>query len=584
MFGRARRRVLLIGEGRLADACARALDGGAERVIRRRDGIDARDAGNAERVILAGLAEPGPVVEALTQRRRRRSRPLPLVLVDAGARHERAGLGAGSAASAGLIRVQPLRVAERAARELLRCWPLHWGADPCFGQPIHLLVVGDDAFAEALVVQALRIGQYGEQRSTVTWVADAADDLRRRFTQAYPQAGEIASIHFQPSAAPVPPALPPAVPPVSMVVVGTEEPERALTQAIALRDRLTAEWSRSPPLLVEIGDAEPRGALAAWDGQLVPFSRLALALDRASLLDERGDELARVIHEHYRDTTEAQGRDPSTEAAGRPWQELAASYRDANRHQADHVWAKLAVTDCRAVPEERVESFAFAPIEVERLAMIEHARWAADRWLDGWSYAPERDNGRKHHPQLVPYQALSGPMKDLDRFAVRLVPTLLARSGLGVLRMLLVGVVSPPRSAREPSERSMRQILERLVARYPDRALIVASSLADAATRRFVRIAQDDFGAGFFLLLAEPIDGLLEGVGDGARERALALIARAERRVQLPDATAVQRWLGERAEILVDLGGEPIGDGAAAAAEKRVRVDPSGGLAWNFEY
>ena len=78
------------------------------------------------------------------------------------------------------------------------------------------------------------------------------------------------------------------------------------------------------------------------------------------------------------------------------------------------------MTDCQAVPESQVESFAFAPVEVERLAVIEHGRWAADRWLDGWSYAPTRDNARKHHPQLIPYQQLSGPMKDLDRFAVRL--------------------------------------------------------------------------------------------------------------------------------------------------------------------
>ena len=131
--------------------------------------------------------------------------------------------------------------------------------------------------------------------------------------------------------------------------------------------------------------------MADWDGQVMPFSWLRDACQPEVLLDHQGDELARVIHDHYQDSIAAQGRDPSEEPAGRPWEALPASYRNANRHQADHLWAKLAVTDCRAVPEELVESFAFAPLEGERLAIIEHARWAADRYLDGWSLTLDLD-------------------------------------------------------------------------------------------------------------------------------------------------------------------------------------------------
>jgi hypothetical protein len=166
-------------------------------------------------------------------------------------------------------------------------------------------------------------------------------------------------------------------------------------------------------------DATARGRIEDWDGQIIPVSYLREACRPAVLLDGRGDEVARTIHDHYRDSIAAQGRNPDGEPAGQPWELLATSYRQANRHQADHVWAKLAVTDARAVPEEMVDSFVLTPLEVERLAVIEHERWAADRHLDGWSYAPERDNQLKHHPQLIPYADLSEPMKDLDRFAVR---------------------------------------------------------------------------------------------------------------------------------------------------------------------
>jgi hypothetical protein len=338
-----------------------------------------------------------------------------------------------------------------------------------------------------------------------------------------------------------------------------------------------------------VGDHRPAGGLADWDGQLVPFSRFGLALERDTLLDGRGDALAQVIHEHYRDTIEAQGRDPSSEPAGRSWGLLAPSYRDANRHQADHAWAKLAATDCRAVPEERVESFAFAPIEVERLAMIEHARWAADRWLDGWSYAPKRDNSRKHHPQLIPYAALSGPMKDLDRFAVRLVPTLLARSGLGILRMLVVGIRSDAAAPGEPLEPLIRRALTRLVARYPDRALVTAASVADAVAMQCARVAVDEFGASFFVLLEQPLPSVLAQQPLPARLRSLALLSRAERRIQLAGPAALRRWFDDRAEILVELGAGSEREHEEPAhrpryERKRVRIDPVQGLDWNFEY
>jgi hypothetical protein len=359
-----------------------------------------------------------------------------------------------------------------------------------------------------------------------------------------------------------------------------------LEQAATLRDQLTRVARCSPPIFIDVGNAQPSGDLSDWDGQLIPVSRFALALDGIWHAERDEDQLARVIHDHYRDTIAAQGRDPSAEAAGRPWEELADSYRDANRHQADHLSAKLAVTDCQAVPERRVQSFAFAPLEIERLASIEHARWAAERWLAGWSYAPVRDNRLKHHPQLRPYSDLSEPMKDLDRFAVRLVPTLLARSGLGILRVLLVGVSEVPISVTGQLQRLMQKALERLVARYPDRALVVATSLGCASARRFLRTAVDEFDAGFFLLLEQPVAELLAAGAAEERLEMLALMARAERRIQLGSSAAVHRWLAARAEILVEMGADTRGSGDRSHPDprKRLRIDADAGLTWTFEY
>jgi hypothetical protein len=478
-------------------------------------------------------------------------------------------------------RIETFAIEDRAARALLNRWPLHLGFDPLFGQVPHLLVAGFDPPAEAFLVQALRLIQYGHTRPLVTLLGEHPERIDAYLQAFYPQAGQVAEISVAPLAGPQLAGRPP----VTLVLVCLSD---SFAHGLAVAETLArtiAEIQRvSPPILLEIGDQDATGEVAVWDGQILPISYLREVCRPGVLLDGIGDEVAQTIHEHYCDSIAAQGRDPASEPAGQPWARLATSYREANRHQADHLGAKLAVTDCKAVTEDMVESFAFVPLEVERVAFIEHQRWAADRYLDGWSYAPMRDNARKHHPQLIPYDDLSEPMKDLDRFAVRGVPTLLARSGLGVVRRLIVGIPEPGPDA--PSGLRLRalthRVLERLVTRYPDRALVVASTLRDAQVRQIVREALDEAGAGLFWLLPQPVGGLLaDQPDDAARIGLLSLAAAAERRITLDGEDGLMRWFAERAEIRLMLGAlEP----QPAPARRVILSKGWRGVEWNFEY
>jgi hypothetical protein len=72
----------------------------------------------------------------------------------------------------------------------------------------------------------------------------------------------------------------------------------------------------------------------------------------------------------------------------------------------------------------------FQDAEVEVLARMEHARWCASRILDGWQLGTARDDARKIHPSLVPWDSLGEPERDKDRAAVRLIPELCAAAGL----------------------------------------------------------------------------------------------------------------------------------------------------------
>jgi hypothetical protein len=51
----------------------------------------------------------------------------------------------------------------------------------------------------------------------------------------------------------------------------------------------------------------------------------------------------------------------------------------------------------------------------ELLARNAHDNWARQRMSEGWRYGPKRDDGRKEHPCLVPYEQLPETEKEYDR-------------------------------------------------------------------------------------------------------------------------------------------------------------------------
>jgi hypothetical protein len=64
---------------------------------------------------------------------------------------------------------------------------------------------------------------------------------------------------------------------------------------------------------------------------------------------------------------------------------------------------------------------------IERLAEHNHDIWARQRMAEGWSYGPQRDDGKKQHPDLVPYGRLPDAEKEYDRkTAVGLVKAIIA--------------------------------------------------------------------------------------------------------------------------------------------------------------
>ena len=57
---------------------------------------------------------------------------------------------------------------------------------------------------------------------------------------------------------------------------------------------------------------------------------------------------------------------------------------------------------------------SLAPL-IEALAVNVHDTWAKGRMDAGWTYGPVRDDAKKQHPCLVPYDELPDSEKAYDR-------------------------------------------------------------------------------------------------------------------------------------------------------------------------
>ena len=120
------------------------------------------------------------------------------------------------------------------------------------------------------------------------------------------------------------------------------------------------------------------------------------------------DHTAMRIHKAYYEEQKRLGKKDGETFALRPWEELRADFRQANRSQADH----------RMIRRE-ILALSQSDETVELLAEAEHLRWTADRIVSGWRHADTRSDEKRLHPSIRPYRELSEDDKNKDRGAVR---------------------------------------------------------------------------------------------------------------------------------------------------------------------
>ncbi len=146
------------------------------------------------------------------------------------------------------------------------------------------------------------------------------------------------------------------------------------------------------------------------------------------------EDLATAIHEDYYAEARIRGDDPTTNTSLRPWETLPEDLKDANRAQAADIPNKLRLLGFELAPSHGMSplDIPLTDEQVKHLAIREHDRWMAERIRSGWGFGKRRDNARKRHPLLVPWDSLTEEQKDLDRNTIRKLRELVHRAGFRV--------------------------------------------------------------------------------------------------------------------------------------------------------
>jgi hypothetical protein len=353
------------------------------------------------------------------------------------------------------VRVQLFNLYEAAIRILLDENPPFSDEDAESHRGPSVLVLGDESIAEILVVNIARLWRNARafERAQLELTLAGPDAVAHceELLARYPQLDWICRLQAW------------SVDLRSPTLHESDYVDDAGAIYVAFRDEaeglaaaLQLARAGLPPetITLTINDERLGAARLATDGtgatRIGVFGILSRTLIPDVLLDGLNETLARSMHTSYRRNQLARGADPSSPSLA-PWTALDEDLRNSNRAFAYGIPEKMRAIGCIVVPTTLVElqdaATIFTPDELETLARQEHDRWMRDRIADGWSYGETRDDARKLHPSLVPYEELSEDEREKDRDAIRDLPRMLAEAGFEIHRLSTLrapGIPSAP--------------------------------------------------------------------------------------------------------------------------------------------
>jgi len=144
---------------------------------------------------------------------------------------------------------------------------------------------------------------------------------------------------------------------------------------------------------------------------------------------------ARALHDCYVARRLAAGETPADNPSLVPWDLLPEHLKASNRDQMAHLRIKLMAVGRDLAPGLGGPDAPLEPVEIERLAEMEHRRWCEYECFSGWTLGPHKDSEARTTPYLVAWEELSEQVRDIDREFARAIPDLVRRMGQRIVRV-----------------------------------------------------------------------------------------------------------------------------------------------------
>ena len=177
-----------------------------------------------------------------------------------------------------------------------------------------------------------------------------------------------------------------------------------------------------------------------WIHHLQPLEDFTSSRD--NLINDELDKVAASINDtcyqkHQTKIAAAETKDDKDELlfkpTYKPWDQLTEYQKDCNRAAADHITVKIRAVGLDPKQSDLLKAWqdlTEGKEQIELLARVEHERWAAPLWINGYTYAQgERSEPNRTHPCLIPYDRLDENIKGNDKRQVEAAVENLLRNG-----------------------------------------------------------------------------------------------------------------------------------------------------------
>lgn len=159
------------------------------------------------------------------------------------------------------------------------------------------------------------------------------------------------------------------------------------------------------------------------------------------LVEDEINALAPLVHEFYRkqrlsDLKPEKETDINKYRVIMEWERLSASLRNSNIRQVafmEHIFKRGGLKFVKSDHPQKFTIHNEYPT-LKEMAKLEHARWNAERLLDGWKFGP-KDVLNKRTPYLIPWDELDDDIKPFDYDPIIRFPELLLKIGYEVVEI-----------------------------------------------------------------------------------------------------------------------------------------------------